>query len=48
MQFLEEDPELLEKIEKMVRARLNGLDVEIQGATTELAEAEQSSEKVEI
>ena len=48
MQFLEEDPELLEKIEKMVRARLNGLDVEIQGATTEFAEAEQSSEKVEI
>ena len=48
MQFLEEDPELLEKIEKMVRTRLNGLDVEIQGTTTEFAEAEQSSEKVEI
>jgi hypothetical protein len=31
----------------MVRAQLNGLDIEIKGATAELAEADQSSEKVE-
>ena len=47
MQFLEEDPDLLDKIEKMVRAQLNGLDIEIKGATAELAEAEPSTEKVE-
>jgi recombination protein RecA len=47
MQFLEEDPDLLDKIEKMVRAQLNGLDIEIKGATAELAEADQSSEQVE-
>ncbi len=47
MQFLEEDPDLLDKIEKMVRAQLNGLDIEIKGATAEMAEADQSSVKVE-
>ena len=47
MQFLEEDPELLDKIEKMVRAQLNGLDIEIQGATAELADTKESSEKAE-
>ena len=47
MQFLEEDPDLQDTIENMDRAHLNGLDIEINGSTAELAEHALSTELVE-
>ena len=46
MQFLEEDPELLDKIETLVRAQLNGLNIEVEGVVAEAKADDGTSEDI--
>ncbi len=46
MQFLEEDPELLDKIEALVRAQLNGLNIEVEGVVAEAKADDGTSEDI--